>query len=313
MRSTVRGLARRYAVAWGYLIAVSAASAVYALLPRPDQAAVLRVASTNVHNLQADPVGCMIASAFFPAGSAGAWPLLIALALFGACRVLGNWRTAVVCTAGHVVGTLVSEGIVGYRVSHGSLPASARFITDVGPSYVVVAAIAVALLFGGWIVRAAAALDLAVLAFVGAIFSGLTRLDVAAVGHLTAIVTGALAGAVAMWQLRRAPRAPGAPPALAAAAPPAPAPPASAPAGPVPAAPAPAGPVPAGPYQPGPDQPGPYQPGPDQPGPDQAVPAAAGSRDSGSSGDGPRDPAAAAQPDDEPRDPDQAAQPRPSA
>ena len=289
MRSAVRGLARRYAVAWAYLIAVSAASAVYALLPRADQAAVLRVASTNVHNLQADPVGCMIASAFFPAGSAGAWPLLIALALFGACRVLGNWRTAVVCAAGHIIGTLVSEGIVGYRVSHGSLPASARFITDVGPSYVVVAAIAVALLFGGWIVRAAAALDLAVLAFVGAIFSGLTRLDVAAVGHLTAIVTGALAGAVAMWQLRRAP---GAPPALAAAAPSVPAQPASAPASPVPAS--------------------PDQRSPDQPGPDQAVPAAAGSRDSGSSGDGPRDPAAAGRPD-EPRDPDQAAQPRPSA
>jgi hypothetical protein len=253
MRSTVRGLARRYAVAWGYLIAVTAASAVYALLPRADQAAVLRLASTNVHNLHADPVGCMIASAFFPAGSAGAWPLLIALALFGACRVLGNWRTAVVCAAGHIIGTLVSEGIVGYRVSHGSLPASTRFITDVGPSYVVVAAIAVALLFGGWTVRAAAALDLAVLAFIGAIFSGLTRLDVAAVGHLTAIVTGALAGAVAMWQLRRARSAA-----------------------------------------------------------DQAVPAAAGSRDSGSSGDGPRDPAAG-RPDDEPRDPDQAAQPRPSA
>lgn len=37
-------------------------------------------------------------------------------------EVLGNWRTAVVCAAGHVVGTLVSEGIVGYRVSHGALP-----------------------------------------------------------------------------------------------------------------------------------------------------------------------------------------------
>jgi hypothetical protein len=203
MHNWTRRLARRYAVAWGYLIAVSAASVVYALLPRADQAAVLRFASTNVHNLHTDPVGCMVASAFFPAGSAAAWPALIALALFGACHVLGNWRTVIVCTAGHVIGTLVSEGILGYRVSHGTLPPAARFITDVGPSYVVVAAIAVGLLFGGWIVRAAAALDLAVLVFVGGIFSGLTRLNVAAVGHLTAIVTGAIAGALAWWQLRR--------------------------------------------------------------------------------------------------------------
>jgi len=204
MRGAVRRLARRYAVAWGYLIAVSAASVVYALLPAGDQAAVLRFASTNVHNLPADPAGCLAASAFFPAGTAAAWPALIALALFGACHVLGNWRTAIVCTAGHVIGTLVSEGIVGYRVSHGMLPAAARFITDVGPSYVVVAAIAVGLLFGGWIVRAAAALDLAVLVFPGGIFSGLTSLEVAAVGHLSALVTGAIAGALAWWQLRRA-------------------------------------------------------------------------------------------------------------
>jgi hypothetical protein len=86
-------------------------------------------ASTNVHNLHTDPAGCMVASAFFPAGSAG---------------------------------TLVSEGILGYRASHGTLSAAARFITDVGPSYVVVAAIAVGLLFGGWTIRTAAALDLAV-------------------------------------------------------------------------------------------------------------------------------------------------------
>jgi hypothetical protein len=204
MRSTVGRLARRYAVAWGYLVAVSVTSLVYAALPAGDRAAVLRWASTNVHNLHTNPVGCLITSAFIPSGSAVAWPALIALALFGACRVLGNWRTAVVCAAGHVIGTLVSEGIVGYRVTHGTLPGADRFITDVGPSYVVMAAIAVALLYGGRIARAAAALDLAVLVFMGDIFGGLTSLNVAAAGHLTAVVTGAAAGSVAVWQRRRA-------------------------------------------------------------------------------------------------------------
>ena len=43
------------------------------------------------------------------------------------------------------------------------LPPLDRFLIDVGPSYVVVSAIVVALLFGTWLARAAAAADLAVL------------------------------------------------------------------------------------------------------------------------------------------------------
>ena len=202
-RPTVRGLLVRYAVAWSYLAAVIVAEATYALLPGRDQAALLRWASTNVHNLQHDPVGCMIVSAFFPQGSASAWPALIALALFGANRALGNWRTAAVCAAGHVIGTLVSEGILDYRIAHGALPESSRFIIDVGPSYVVVAAIAAAVLYGGWLARAAAVLDLALLAFVGDIFAGLGNLDVAAVGHVTALAVGALGATLAVWSLRR--------------------------------------------------------------------------------------------------------------
>jgi hypothetical protein len=201
-RPTVRGILVRHAVAWSYLAAVTVAEVSYALLPDHDRAALLRLASTNVHNLQHDPVGCMIISAFFPEGSAGAWPALIALALFGANRALGNARTAAVCAAGHVIGTLVSEGILDFRVAHGFLPESSRYITDVGPSYVVVAAIAAAILYGGWPARAAAVLDLALLAFVGGIFSGLGDLDVAAVGHVTALAVGALGATLAVRQRR---------------------------------------------------------------------------------------------------------------
>ncbi len=192
----------RYATAWFYLIAVSLAELVYVLLSRHDQAALLRWASTNVHNLARDPVGCLIASAFFPSEFLWAWPALIALAMFGACKVLGNWRTAVVCAAGHVIGTLVSEGIVAYRIAHGDLPASHKFIIDVGPSYVVVAAIAVAILFGGWLGRPAAVLDFALLIFVGDIFAGLGQLYVSAVGHLTALLVGGLLGGLLVWRLR---------------------------------------------------------------------------------------------------------------
>lgn len=87
-------------------------------------------------------------------------------------------------------------------MAHGTLPDTARYIIDVGPSYVVVSAIALAVLCGGWLARGAALADFALLVFAGDIFGGLSRLDVAAVGHLTALVTGAVAGGLAVW-LRR--------------------------------------------------------------------------------------------------------------
>jgi hypothetical protein len=201
--ATARSVFTRYAVSWVFLVAVTLAETVYALLPAHSQAALLRWASTSVHNLQHDPVGCMVASVLFPTGFPLAWPALIVLGMFGANRLLGNWRIALTCAAGQIIGTLVSEGIVAYRVAHGTLTAADRFLTDVGPSYVVVSAIAVGLLYGNWLIRVAAALDLALLIFVGQIFAGLTSLQVSAVGHATAIVVGAALGGVLTWRLTR--------------------------------------------------------------------------------------------------------------
>ncbi|MGH3275557.1 MAG: rhomboid-like protein [Streptosporangiaceae bacterium] len=202
-RPAVREIIARYAVAWSYLIAVSAAEVSYALLPGHDQARLLQWASTNVQNLRHHPLAAIVSSAFFPSGSATTWPALIALAMFGANRALGNRRTLAVCAAGHLIGTLLSEGIVEFRITNGSLPVSSRYIIDVGPSYVVVAAIAVAIMYGGWLARIAAAADFALLVFVGDIFGGLSHLDVAAVGHLVAITTGAAGGTLAVRHLRR--------------------------------------------------------------------------------------------------------------
>jgi hypothetical protein len=186
----------RYAAAWLYLGLVIAAELVFAALSRPDQAALLRWASTSVYHLEHDPVLTLVASAFFPAGSLLAWPALIALAVFGANHVLGNWWTVGVCAAAQVAGTLVSEGIVAFRVRTGALPPADRYLLDVGPSYVVVAAIAVAVLYGPWLARLAALADLALLVFVGRIFAGLGQLEVSAVGHVTALAVGAALGGV---------------------------------------------------------------------------------------------------------------------
>jgi hypothetical protein len=202
---------RPYAVAWLYLAAFCAAGIVYQLLPGGGQAAVLGWASTNVHNLTHDPVGCLIASAFFAAGGLSIWPAIIALTMFGANGALGNWRLAVTCAAGNIIGSLVSEGILWYQIAHGTMPASDRYIQDVGPSYVVVAAIAVALIWGSWLARCTAAAVFAGLIFAGHIFSGLTHLTVTPVGHATAFFVGATLGSFLAWQRRRGPgrRAPG--------------------------------------------------------------------------------------------------------
>ncbi|HEX6454266.1 MAG TPA: rhomboid-like protein [Trebonia sp.] len=188
--------AQRYAIAWSYLACFAAAQGVYLLLGPAARASFLGLASTSVANLQHDPVGCLVVSAFVSGDSLGGtltWLALIAVAMCGAVRAVGGRRTAAVCAAGHVIGTLASEGIVACRVASGALPDSYRHLIDVGPSYVVVSALALALLLAPWRWRLAAAVAMVVLIFPGQIFAGLTSLDVAAVGHVTAITTALLA------------------------------------------------------------------------------------------------------------------------
>ena len=201
MRTLGRLIRRRYLTASVFLAGFVVVTAAGAVLPARDRSAVAGWASTSVANLEHHPVGSLVLSAFIAGGSAWLWPLLIALGMFGANRALGNRRTALVCVAGHVIGTLVSEGIVAYRVDAGLLPVSSRHLLDVGPSYVVVSAIVLGLAFGSWPARLAAAVDLAVLVLVGRIFAGLTSLDVAAVGHATAIAVAA-GCALVIWARR---------------------------------------------------------------------------------------------------------------
>lgn len=194
----------RYAFAWAYLGCYLAAGLTWTLLTPGAQATLTAWASTNVANLEHEPVGPLLLSAFVGPGNLLPWVALIALAVFGANRALGNARTALICAAGQVIGSLVSEGIVAYRVDAGQLPATDRYLADVGPSYVVVSAIVIAVMCGTWLIRAAAAIDFAVLVIGGHIFGGLSQLEVAAVGHLTALVTAAAAVTLtlARWRSR---------------------------------------------------------------------------------------------------------------
>jgi hypothetical protein len=192
----MRVLLRRYAFAVAYLVGFLAVELVYALLSPGAQARLIAWASTNVANLEHEPLGPLLVSAFVTPGFFAAWPVLIVLAVFGANRALGNARAALVCLAGHVIGSLVSEGIVAYRIDAGQLSVANRHLTDVGPSYVVLSAVVIALACGSWLARALAAVDLVLLVFPGQIFGGLSQLGVPAVGHLTAALTAAAATAL---------------------------------------------------------------------------------------------------------------------
>jgi hypothetical protein len=194
---------RRYAFATAYLGCFVAVELAYALLTPAAQARLIAWASTNVANLEHEPVLPLVLSAFVAPGYFVVWPVLIALAVFGANRALGNAGTALVCLAGQVVGSLVSEGIVAYRVDAGQLAVANRYLTDVGPSYVVASAIVIALACGTWLARALAAVDLVILVFPGHIFAGLSQLDVSAVGHLTAMLTAAAATALILTRRSR--------------------------------------------------------------------------------------------------------------
>jgi hypothetical protein len=196
-------LLRRYGFAVAYLGCFLAVELVYTLLDPHAQARLIAWASTNVANLEHEPAGPLLVSAFVTPGYFGAWPVLIALAIFGANRALGNAATALVCLAGHAVGSLVSEGVVAYRVDAGQLSAANRHITDVGPSYVVLSAIVIALACGSRLARVLAAVDLVLLVFPGQIFAGLSQLDVAAVGHLVAMLTAAAATALILARRQR--------------------------------------------------------------------------------------------------------------
>jgi hypothetical protein len=200
-------MVRRYAFACAYLTCFLVAEVVYVLLDPHAQGALTGWASTNVANLEHEPAGPLVLSAFVgAAGYFAVWAVLIALAVFPANGALGNARTALICVAGHVIGTAVSEGIIAYRVDAGQLPVADRYLVDVGPSYVVVSAIVIAVMCGTWLGRAVAALDFALLVFGGHIFAGLSHLEVSAVGHLAAMITAAVG--VTMIRLRRRQPAP---------------------------------------------------------------------------------------------------------
>jgi hypothetical protein len=208
----VHSILRRYPLPMLFIVAFCAVSSVYAYGLGPDQQRlVVATTATNLVNLRSDPFGTMVASAFVAQAAPWMWVALAIVGLFPVAHRFGNVRTLVLVGAAQVIGTLISEGLLAWRISAGAMPASMRYIDDVGPSYVIASALVATMLYGAeplvrtarhghWLFdhvpslwwRIGAGLALAFLA--PHLFSCLDRLDVAAVGHLVAMLVGAAVG-----------------------------------------------------------------------------------------------------------------------
>lgn len=186
-----------------FACAVAAAELGCQALCKPHADRVAAWASTNVARLTSEPIGPLFASVFVIDDHRPLWLALVAL---GAAIVEARfgWRgTALVAFAGHIGGTAVSESIVWWRVGHGRLPDSALHQIDVGVSYVVVGLLSAAVLAGRPIAAKLVA-GAALVAIGPGLLEGLTHLDVAPVGHLTAfLVAGIFAGVLFVKQHRR--------------------------------------------------------------------------------------------------------------
>ncbi|MEV7597410.1 rhomboid-like protein [Kitasatospora sp. NPDC089797] len=196
---------RRTPFTLGYL-AVVGITATFARVADPELVQRLQEASSSDgHNLLLHPLRVLVLSGFWVAG--GSWtPYLwgFAVTLAPLERRVGSARTAAVFAAGHVVATLLSQGVVIAAVDAGRMAPAALERLDIGVSYGVYACLGavVASLPLRWRLPALAGAGLVLAQQIAG-----ERDLVTAVGHPVALLTG-----VAMWGwVRRVERRPSRP------------------------------------------------------------------------------------------------------
>ncbi|HET7310194.1 MAG TPA: rhomboid-like protein [Mycobacteriales bacterium] len=174
----------------GYALALFVSNIWLELSAPRTEARVLHDVSTNLHHLTRDPWLVLPASAFFTRANVMFAVAGVILGV-GALERIAGWRSALMAgITAHLLGTVVSEGIVAIRIAAHDVSPSARHLLDVGPSYVIVGCAAAAAVWVGTsrnvqIAAAAALTPLLVLTAVR-----LPHLKVDAIGHVTAALTG---------------------------------------------------------------------------------------------------------------------------
>ncbi len=171
-------------------MAISLSNVIMAVLPEHSQTAIAQGASTNITHLAADPLLVLPASAFIDVGTGWLW-VPLSLILLGGLETRLGWRRALTIVFGaHVVASLLSESMLLVRVAWHAVLHSEVNTLDVGPSYVLLAALVGCLMIGSWRLRIAAVLAGALV--LPSSLEGISRLDVSAVGHILAMSLGAL-------------------------------------------------------------------------------------------------------------------------
>jgi hypothetical protein len=165
---------------------------VMLMLPNADQTSIARAASTNITHLAIDPLFVLPASAFVDLGNTWLWVPLTLILLGGLERMLGPGRALMIAFGAHVIATLISEGMLLLQIAWHAEPRSQVNIVDVGPSYVILAAMAACLILGSWKLRIAAVLSGAIV--IPGLLVGINSLDMSAVGHLSSLILGTVFG-----------------------------------------------------------------------------------------------------------------------
>jgi hypothetical protein len=183
-------LVRRAPLAAFYAFSLVTIETVMALLPQHEQLAIARAASTNITHLAIDPLFVLPASAFVDQGNGFLWLPLTLILVGGLERKLGAGRTLLITFGAHLLATLISEGVLLAQIAGHAAPRSDVDIVDVGPSYVILAAIAACLVLGTWKLRFAAVVAGAIV--IPGLLVGLDGFDMSAMGHLFALILGTL-------------------------------------------------------------------------------------------------------------------------
>lgn len=162
----------------------------WVLQPAGQRMSILADCSTDVAHLERVPWLVLPASSIWSGDNIGWW-IGVTLLCLGVLELVHGPLAAIVTGAvAHVMGTLVSEGLIAARIAAGQLSSSARHVLDVGPSYVVASCAAAVIASPhtprGWRILCA-------MTFVPLFITAFDLTDagqVAAMGHAVAIAVG---------------------------------------------------------------------------------------------------------------------------
>jgi hypothetical protein len=173
-----------------YAVALAVAGVVEDTISTDHLRRLMDWCSTNLVNLRPSghPAEAFVASAFVPQESAGVWPFF-ALSLFSVVTVLGARKTVLLLGGVHIGVSVVTEGLVWWRIHHGSLPGSEAHTWDTGPSYLVVTALTIAIAVARplWL-RVVWAVCLA--GATPSLLEGIDHGDYTAIGHILSFSVG---------------------------------------------------------------------------------------------------------------------------